>query len=293
MTVFLSTTFAPLHTPVTNILSDLRQRGITTVELGSTHCHEPDIVSKLRELDMDYLVHNYFPPPIEPFVVNIASRDSDIRKRSLNHAKRSLSFCAEIGAHLYTFHPGFVSDPTGESASTSNYDFQFASHSTDAAEYSESFVWFMEGTRILVEHARREGVALAVESQGSVAQSGHLLLQRPEEFECFTATFPKEDIGLSVNIGHLNLASRFHDFDPIGFIDRFAERIIALEISHNDGYKDDHAALERDAWYWPVITDERLAGDYKIFEGRNLSIDTAVQMVDWLREAVGERPGGE
>jgi len=225
VTVYLSTTFAPTDTPITPVLERLREQGINAVELGSTHCPEPDLASKLIVLGMSYLVHNYFPPPLERFVANIASSDPDIRKRSLDHGKMSMSFCAEIGAHLYTFHPGFVTDPQGESRGGQNYDFRFTAQPMTSSTYRESFDRFLEGTGILVT------------------------------------------------------------FDRLDFMRRFAENVVALEISHNDGQNDDHAALRRDAWYWPVITNELLDGAYKIFEGRDLPIDTAVEMVRWLRES--------
>ena len=33
---------------------------------------------------------------------------------SLQHIKKSILFCKKINAKLYTFHPGFLSDPDGE-----------------------------------------------------------------------------------------------------------------------------------------------------------------------------------
>ena len=289
MTVYLSTTFASKNTPVTGVLELLRERGVTAVELGSIHCWESDLTSRLKRFNMDYIVHNYFPPPEEKFVVNIASRNRDIRKCSIEHAKSSISFCAEIGARMYTCHPGFITDPDGESTRSENYDFRFQAQSGNNSDYEESFKLFLDGTKTLSEHARTEGVTLAVESQGSRQQYGHLLLQRPGEFTLFFKHFNKEDVGLNVNLGHLNLASRVYEFVPSEFISQFSHNIVALEISHNDGYKDDHAALKSDGWYWPVITDDRLSGVCKIFEGRNIPVDTAVKMVYWLEKVIGER----
>ena len=289
MTVYLSTTFAQVNTPVTGVLDVLREKGVTAVELGSIHCYEPDLASRLKAINMEYIVHNYFPPPDERFVVNIASRSPDIRKRSLEHAKASISFCAEVGARLYTYHPGFITDPAGESTQAKNYDFQFTAQAANPSDYEESFKLFLDGTGTLVEHARREGIALAVESQGSRQQYRHLLMQRPDEFETFTRIYSRNDVGLNINLGHLNLAVRVFEFEPSRFISQFAQNIVALKISHNEGHNDDHAALESGAWYWPIITDERLQGTFKIFEGRDMPVETAVQMVQWLNEATGER----
>ena len=68
---------------------------------------------------------NYFPIPRESFVVNIASLNNLIRKKSINHIKNAIDFCNIIDAKLYTFHPGFLTDPNGSNIGIKNYDFQW------------------------------------------------------------------------------------------------------------------------------------------------------------------------
>ncbi|SVE00121.1 uncharacterized protein METZ01_LOCUS452975, partial [marine metagenome] len=46
-------------------------------------------------------------------VLNIASFDTNIRSRSIQHIKLAIDFCNEINSQLYTFHPGFLTDPKG------------------------------------------------------------------------------------------------------------------------------------------------------------------------------------
>ena len=284
MKAFLSTTFAPYLSSVTEVLDELLRKGVRAVELGSTHILERNLQPVLGRLGMEYLVHNFFPPTTDRFVVNLASRDREVRARSVEYAKNSISFCSEIGAKLYTVHPGFVTDPAGESLSSTTYDFRFGA--TDRGVYEESFAHLLNSIDALTKNAERNGVVLGVESQGSATESGQLLLQRPEEFRQFLSTFPTRTVGLNVNLGHLNLASRVFKFDRLSFIEEFAERIVALEISHNDGEKDDHGVLVPGAWYWPIIADRNLAGAYKIFEGRDIPTETAVQMTHWLTEAM-------
>ena len=123
MNVFISTTYASLDTPVTSVLSELLEHGVISVELGSTHCFEDNVIEKLKDSSFTYLVHNYFPPPVNPFVVNLASTNEEIRNRSIQHAKDCISAAAVLGARLYTYHPGFISDPIGRSTNIVNYDF--------------------------------------------------------------------------------------------------------------------------------------------------------------------------
>lgn len=284
MTIYVSTTFARLHSPITEVLASLAERGITKVELGSIHCYEPELDIKLKQLDMQYLVHNYFPPPQDNFVSNIASLSDEIRTRSLEHSKSSISFCRKIGAPLYTFHPGFMTDPIGESHSTENYDFRFSEASSETLEeiYEICFRNFLASTRQLCQYAKDEGIALAIETQGSLSQSNQLFLQRPAEFQRLMEIFSPAEIGINLNIGHLNLAARAFDFDRFEFVNQIADYIVAMELSHNEGQKDDHAPLVAGAWYWDIICDSRFQHAFKIFEGRDLSVDTILEMVSLL-----------
>lgn len=283
MNFFLSTTFAKLGMPVTRVLSQLIRHGVTNVELGSTHRPEKGLVKALRRIGMRYLVHNNFPARSSRFIINPASGNPHIRKKSLCILRANIHFSAQIGARLFTFHPGFATDPQGESLGPECYDFNFASALEKRSVSCSCFELFMESARQLSAYARSAGVLLAVETQGSVAHHRQLILQHPEELIIFTRAFSPEIIGLNMNIGHLFLASRVFGFDPCETAFRFAPHTLAMELSHNDGENDEHGPLQSDAWYWPLISDRRFASAFKIFEGRDLSTAEAVDMMTTIQ----------
>jgi len=283
MTAVLSTTFAPLGSAVTAVLAEVKDLGITWVELGSTHTTEPHLEESLRSLEMDYLVHNFFPPSDDRLVINIASTDADVRARSIAKAKESIAFCAAIGGRLYTIHPGFLTDPDGESTSASNRDFNYHANEGGDAHYEECFALMLDGLSTLADRAKTAGIPLAVETQGSMTQAGQLLLQRPEELDRFVTAFPSGEVELNVNLAHLHLAGRAFGFDTHECLSRFSDRAFAFEISHNDGQMDDHAALHEDGWYWPLLTGQGIPGAYKIFEGRDLPASEAVEMIHLIQ----------
>ncbi len=291
MNVFASTTFAQLNSKATEIVDVMLNYGLAKIELGSIHCYESEVTSKLLAEPAQYLVHNYFPAPKKPFVVNIASLNDGIRQMSVEHILNSITFCKQIGASLYTFHPGFLSDPEGTTTYETNFDFRFRSEKPRSGAYELAFQRFIDAVGTITSHARSAGVQVAVESEGSVSKKDYLLLQRPEEFDRFFAAVPDPIVGINLNLGHLHLAANAFGFAHFELIDQIAYRIVAIEVSHNEGMEDEHRPLVEKAWYWAVVRDSRFFHVPVILETRKTSIETVRQMVCWLESE--RRPTSE
>ena len=91
---------------------DLYNHGINNIEL-SGGCYDADQLTNLKKFKnkINFQIHNYFPPPAEPFVFNLASLSPDIIKRSLDHVETALQFSLELDCQRYSFHAGFLIDP--------------------------------------------------------------------------------------------------------------------------------------------------------------------------------------
>lgn len=269
MNVFASTTFADLDSKATDVVKAMLDHGIHGIELGSIHCYEDNLVDRLADVPAEFLVHNYFPPPRESFVVNLASLNDAIRDKSVAHALHCLEVCVRLGAPLYTVHPGFLSDPDAP-GSSSTYDFAFRAASAQGDRYEAAYRRFAGAMEILAAEARSFDVGVAVETQGSVSHADQVLLQRPDEVHRFLSEV--EGVGVNLNLGHLNLSARVFKFDRMEFIGSIAGRISAMEISHNDGEQDEHRPLEEGAWYWEAVCDPRLLHAPVILECRDTPI---------------------
>jgi len=279
---FVSTTFMPDGSSIQEALDLCQKSGITQIELGSNHCYDEHVEDIIARYPFTYLVHNYFPTPKESLVVNIASLNDTIHAQSIAHCERSIDFCQRIGAKLYSFHPGFLSDPDGGRFLSdpdgghivaNMYDFRWNEGALDALQYDSAFSRMIQSITHLSAYAKERNVKIAIETEGSVQHAGHLLMQKPEEYAVFMQHFSPDAIGITVNLGHLNLASRHFSFEPEHFIDQISEYIVAFEMSHNNGCEDQHLPLVAGAWYWDIISDERLRDVYTICEFRNVSID--------------------
>ena len=112
--IYISTGCVPGET-ICERVELLAQEGFHNLELtGGTKYYENYIVDLLQlkqKYQLNYLVHNYFPPPEHPFVLNLGSQRTDIIKQSLSLCKKAIVDAATIGSPRYSFHAGFYFDP--------------------------------------------------------------------------------------------------------------------------------------------------------------------------------------
>ena len=283
MELYISTTFAPDESPLYKALDLCKGSDIQVVEIGSNHCYEEDY-RYLSNYNFQYLVHNYFPIPQKSFVVNIASFDQEIRTMSIKHIKRAIDFCEKINAKLYTFHPGFLTDPKGSNQTNNNYDFQWDENQLGVTNYSKAKALMFLALDKVAVYAKSKNVRIAIETEGSLNKKDHLLMQRPEEYDEFMIKYSSGEIGINLNIGHLNLAANAFDFNRQDFVDLIQNYIVAMELSHNDGLEDQHLPLQPGGWYWDLINDRRFKDTFKILEFRNTPIQEIVKNIQMIQE---------
>ncbi len=222
--------------------------------------------------------------PKKKIILNLASQNLKIRKESIKRIKNSILFSKKISAKLYTFHPGFLTDPEGSNISKKNYDFLWNNKKLINSNYEKSWKKMVQSLKEIVRFAKFHKVKIAIETEGSVSARNHLLMQKPEEFKKLFKLFKKIDLGVNLNIGHLNLASKAFKFDKFKFIKSIKPYIVGMEISHNYGKKDDHLPIKKKSWYWKIIQDQQFAKIPKILEFRNTNINKIKKLYEMLNE---------
>ena len=286
--LYVSSTFFPDQSRIGDVLGLCEREGLLRIELGSNHSYDPDPVGAVTPFNCTYLVHNYFPAPEESFVLNIASLDDTVYQCSMDHVYHAIEYCERINAPLYTFHPGFLTDPDGSNTDSLEYDFRFVNKRLNLTNYEKAFGRIVDAVSRIVPYARDCGIRVAVETQGSVTKKEHLLMQRPEEYRKFFGLFSPKDIGINLNIGHLKLASNAFGFGIADFVNLVSEYIVAMELSHNDGEQDEHRPLMPGEWYWEIINDSRFDHVYKILEFRDTPIDSVIASLSLLENSCGD-----
>ena len=104
MAIYVSTTcLLNNKNSVFDVLDDCARAGLKNIELGITPASATELpLSRFKTYGFSYLCHNLFPPPPEPLIVNLASQDPTIMRRSKAQIKTSIDFCQSLDIRLFT-----------------------------------------------------------------------------------------------------------------------------------------------------------------------------------------------
>ena len=161
--IFVSTTFLPDETPVKEAIYKCKKLSIKNIELGSNHAYEKNYFNIINQnKNLNFCVHNYFLRPKKDFVVNIASNNKLIRDKSIKHIYKSIDFCKKINSKLYTFHPGFLTDPHDERKNKNNYDFLWDKKKLSSINYNKSFELMIRSIEKIVKYSKEKKVLCAL-----------------------------------------------------------------------------------------------------------------------------------
>jgi sugar phosphate isomerase/epimerase len=231
---------------------DLCQHGIPAVELSGgaySSTYEADLLA-LRK-DLVFQVHNYFPPPAQPFVFNLASSDPGVTERSVQQVREAMRLAVALDRPVYSFHAGFRINPQ-----VSELGQPLGRHVL--RDRTSALEQFGEKVLLLAEEARREGVTLLVENNVlnavNLATFGEdpLLLTNPDEIISFMKRMPS-NVGLLLDVAHLKVSARSLGFNLVDAHALVKPWIQGYHLSDNDGTEDSNEIVTADSWFWDVI----------------------------------------
>ena len=99
---------------IVDAIQELVQLGFRNIELtGRTKFYdtfEKDLFDLKKKYQLNFLIHNYFPPQPNDFHLNLASGNSDLKEKTLNIIEQAISLSKKLGNDLYSLHSGFKND---------------------------------------------------------------------------------------------------------------------------------------------------------------------------------------
>lgn len=277
--IFVSTSCIPEVESVISRISLYRNHGLNAIELGAGVSANNISLDKISRMGCQFMVHNYFPPPADPFVLNLASADQNIRQRSIDFVSDAIALTASLGAQIYSVHSGFITDPT--SFDKNSFIFPMPS-SPDAAKCALDR--FISALEITIKYAEHYGVQLLVENNlCTTALRGKLLLQTADEFLELFDKIHSTNLGILLDTGHLNVTAHTFGFDPMSFIDQVAPYIRAVHVHDNDGISDTHQPIQPDSWALNVLRNSKFFGYPIVVEAKFKNVYDLRQHVNWLQ----------
>lgn len=224
------------------------------VELSVVHSDTAGAIACLKNLKkakIPVILHNYFPAPKEPFLLNLASKDKSILRKSINHCQKAIELSSEVEAPLYAAHAGYTYDLSPELLGSPEEQKKLPT--IFFGDREECMKRMAESIMTLSDFSVKKGVSFLIENHvlaGIGVEIGKKLLLLCEEKE-FVALAKQLDQRLSIllDTGHLKVSANSAGFNPDHFFKTVSPWIRAFHLSDNSGKTDDHLPFESSAWF--------------------------------------------
>lgn len=247
------------NTDIKSLCEHASANDIHSVELSAnlSFMSDKELVKTLEMYTdrINFYIHNYFPAPRDPFVLNLAHPAT--YKRSLEHCFKAIDICSMLGITVYSIHAGMAINPypkdLGESLSGySPIDFEESRDLLTDACYQIAGYALRRGVKILVENN--------VINDGNCPENinMHYHFADPLESEKLLPLFSHPNIGVLLDVGHLKVTAAILNFEPYDFIDLFRKEINAVHLSDNDGKYDQNLPIDEQSWFWSCLPWEQL-----------------------------------
>ena len=229
--------------------------GINNIEL-SGGIYEESHLDKLLKLEnkSNFLIHNYFPPPKEPFVFNLGSLNKSTIKKSLSHAKEAIDYASALKSPTYSFHAGFLIDP----------DVKELGKKIKPKELypkKESMTVFIENVNLLSDYAYEKKIDLLVENNvlsknnSNTFPSNPLLMTDLEDTLKIMSETPA-NVNLLVDLAHLKVSSNTQSFSCEEYLKKVDSWIRGYHMSDNNGLSDTNNKITNDSWFWKELNKD-------------------------------------
>ena len=258
----------------------LSKYGIEAFELsGGVHLH--DIANELsKQLGINKIVlHNYFPPPRDPFVFNLASLCPKIIEQSILHAKAAIDLSSDIGSSYYSFHAGYLIDPSVN-------ELGMPIKGRKINDRRECKKLFIDRVNQLSKYAASKNVKLMIENNvlsyknyQEFKNNAFLMVDPQETSEIIELT--DGNVGLLIDVAHLKVSANTLGFSAVDYMNRFEGRTWGYHLSDNEGLMDTNHPIQKDSWFWQSMNKNL---DYYSLEIYNASPEKLLQQLELVKD---------
>lgn len=242
---------------ITERVSSLAEAGVTHIELsgGSSYYDHKTLLSDLKKLQQKYnlqfLLHNYFPPPENDFVFNLASSEDEIVEKSISHATTGLMFSKELGAEKLGFHAGFLVD-----ADASELDGTFKEHSMSKKDQA------LERFFHNIDHLQSVAGQIRIYFENNVLTQSNLQVYHgvnPFLLSTYADYLEMKSLynfNILLDVAHLQVTAATLDLNFNKELDSFLDVTDYLHFSQNNGIDDTNSVFDPHDPIWEKISTD-------------------------------------
>ena len=266
---------------ISDSITQLYKSGFNSIELSGGTSYYEDIKRDLfyfKKKGLNLVMHNYFPPPKESFVINLASLDDEVLLKSINHVKRAIEWTKDLGGRVFSFHAGFLLNPNVNELGQKIL-------SKKLYDRKDSINKFIESVNFLDTVAKRNDIKLLIEnnviSESNYKEFGKNPLLMVEEKEAMLFMESTSDnVNLLIDLAHLKVSSNVLGFDPIRYFKKLNKWIKGYHLSDNNGLVDSNEAIKIDSWFWKFLKKDIEYVSLEVYNNHIESLKKQLELIN-------------
>ena len=232
-------------------IDELKKVGVNDIELSGGK-YEPKLLKKIiKYKKLNLKAHNYFPPAKKPFVMNLASLDKTIYKKSEALVLKAIKLSKDIKSSYYSFHAGFLCD-----ISPRDLGKKVKKKKLNSREVCTKL--FIKRVKKISKIAKQHGIKLMIEN--NVITKNNLLefkenpflMADPEEAKKIISLLPN-NVGMLLDVAHLKVSAKTLGFEKSEMFSKLKGRIYGYHLSENNGKRDSNKSFSKNSWFWKYI----------------------------------------
>ncbi len=224
-------------------------------------------------------LHNYFPPPKKKFVINLASKDKNILKKSIHHVKKSIIYSNKINSKYFSFHAGFRIDPAVKKLGK-----KFKKVKMAEKKVSENI--FLKSVKEISSFALKHNIKILIENnvinkKNLYTFNGNpLLLTHPNDILKFFNKTPS-NVGFLLDVGHLKVSAKTEKFNLIQAFKKLNKIVNGYHLSDNDCIEDRNLGFSKNSWFMKFLRKDL---DYYTIEVYDKNINKIKRIKNFLEK---------
>jgi sugar phosphate isomerase/epimerase len=245
--IYISTGNYKNHKPE-QLLPYFNKNKIKNIELSGGE-YQSNIFNflKINSNRFNLQIHNYFPPPKKPIVINLASNNREVIKDSITLIKNSIDLAKIVGSKYYSFHAGFLVDLTPKDLGKSKKKLKKISKKIGLSN-------FLKNVKKISEYAKKKKIEILIEnnvigsSNFKIFKGNPFLMTDLLDIKYIMKNTPK-NVNLLLDLGHLKVSANTLGFDKFKTHEESKEWIKAYHISENNGKEDTNSPIKSSSWF--------------------------------------------
>ena len=236
----------------TQAIKFLNKNGINKIELSGGKFEE-NLYHKLKKFKTNHFsIHNYFPIPKKPFVINIASLNSKINQKSMKQLMKGINLANKLNLKYFSFHAGFYLDPRPKNLGK-------IIESPKLFPKIKSDKKFYSNIKKLVKFSKKKKIKIFIENNVITKKNlklfniNPLMLCSYSDLREIRKKFPPKDLGFLLDIGHLKVSSKTLKKNFYNELKKIVPLTDALHLSENDALVDSNNPLIKRSKLWRIL----------------------------------------